>query len=124
MWDCNGDRAPDPYGFNFKFLKRCWDWIGQDFLNLFNNFYASNSITPGCSSTFIALILNINDPASHSENFLISLVSFINKVISKVLVHMLKPVMRSIVSEEQFAYMADINILDGPLILIKLITYF
>ncbi|XP_022014172.1 uncharacterized protein LOC110913658 [Helianthus annuus] len=24
VWECDGDRAPGPDGFNFKFLKRCW----------------------------------------------------------------------------------------------------
>ncbi|KAM0062514.1 putative Endonuclease/exonuclease/phosphatase superfamily [Helianthus debilis subsp. tardiflorus] len=26
IWECDGDRAPGPDGFNFTFLKRCWRW--------------------------------------------------------------------------------------------------
>ncbi|KAK9053404.1 hypothetical protein SSX86_030038 [Deinandra increscens subsp. villosa] len=32
VWDCGGDKAPGPDGFNFDFLKSFWDILGGDFL--------------------------------------------------------------------------------------------
>ncbi|XP_035830838.1 uncharacterized protein LOC110866714 [Helianthus annuus] len=32
IWECVGDRAPGPDGFNFKFIKRNWDSFQGDFI--------------------------------------------------------------------------------------------
>uniref|UniRef100_A0A0A9GJ13 Uncharacterized protein n=1 Tax=Arundo donax TaxID=35708 RepID=A0A0A9GJ13_ARUDO len=33
-----GDKAPGPYGFNAKFIKKCWNIIKEDFYQLFRIF--------------------------------------------------------------------------------------
>ncbi|XP_021980825.1 uncharacterized protein LOC110876976 [Helianthus annuus] len=62
VWECEGDRAPGPNGFNFKFIKRCWEGLRVDLVKLFNKFYVDGSINKGCTSSFIALIPKIKDP--------------------------------------------------------------
>ncbi|KAJ0757712.1 putative RNA-directed DNA polymerase [Helianthus annuus] len=123
VWDCDGDRAPGPDGFNFKFIKRCWAVLREDLVNLFNNFYASGSLNPCCTSSFIALIPKIKDPVSPTNFRPISLIGIINKVISKVLVNRLKGVVGGLVSEHQSAFLAGRNIMDGPLVLNEVFSW-
>ncbi|XP_076934456.1 uncharacterized protein LOC143600739 [Bidens hawaiensis] len=37
-FDCGSDRAPDPDGFNFRFIKHFWRFLEDDFLKLFEEF--------------------------------------------------------------------------------------
>ncbi|XP_022019730.1 uncharacterized protein LOC110919782 [Helianthus annuus] len=39
IWDCVGDRAPGPDGFNFKFIKRNWSLFQEDFTKIFQEFF-------------------------------------------------------------------------------------
>ncbi|XP_022027924.1 uncharacterized protein LOC110929112 isoform X1 [Helianthus annuus] len=117
IWECDGDRAPGPDGFNFKFIKRCWVGLQDDFTRLFNRFHNEGSLNSCCSSSFIALIPKVKDPTTPSDFRPISLIGVINKVISKVLVNRLKGVIGKLISEEQSAFLAGRSIMDGPLIL-------
>ncbi|MFS7926579.1 putative RNA-directed DNA polymerase [Helianthus anomalus] len=117
VWGCEGDRAPGPDGFNFKFIKRCWSEFQEDFMKLFNQFHAEGSINKGWSSSFIALIPKVKDPLGPSDFRPISLIGVVNKVISKVLVNRLKGVMDKLISEQQSAFLSGRSIMDGPLML-------
>ncbi|XP_022026965.1 uncharacterized protein LOC110928010 [Helianthus annuus] len=123
IWDCVGDRAPGPNGFNFKFIKNNWDSFQGDFLRLFHEFYANGSINRCCSSSFIALIPKVKDPTTPSNFRRISLIGVVNKAISKVLVNRLRRVIGKLVSEVQSAFLAGRNISDGPLILNEMIAW-
>ncbi|XP_022014439.1 uncharacterized protein LOC110913930 [Helianthus annuus] len=123
VWECDGDQAPGPDGFNFNFVKKCWSGIQDDILKLFNKFYTDGSLNKCCTSSFIALIPKVKDPASPSNFRPISLIGIINKVISKVLVNTLKGVVGKLISEQQSAFLADRNIMDGPLILNEIMNW-
>nr|GEV13440.1 hypothetical protein [Tanacetum cinerariifolium] len=44
VWDCGGGKAPDPDGFTFKFIKRYWDTIGKDFIEMIKMFEIDSHI--------------------------------------------------------------------------------
>ncbi|KAJ0788215.1 putative RNA-directed DNA polymerase [Helianthus annuus] len=121
--ECGSDRAPGPDGFNFKFIKHFWDIFEDDFFKVLNEFYVSGTISRGCASAFITLIPKVNDPVSLNEFRPISLVSAINKVISKVLANRLKKVLGSVISVNQSAFLKGKFILDGPLIINEVINW-
>ncbi|XP_076931696.1 uncharacterized protein LOC143596927 [Bidens hawaiensis] len=76
VWDCGGDRARGPDGFNFSFLKIFWDLLRNDFYQVLMELYEPGQISKGCGSSFIHLIPENNDPQSFSEFRPISLISF------------------------------------------------
>ncbi|MFS7997684.1 putative RNA-directed DNA polymerase [Helianthus anomalus] len=123
VWECDGDRAPGPDGFNFSFLKRCWDGLQNNFIRLFEDFYMQPSLSTRCSSSFIALIPKVKDPMRPSDFRPISLIGCINKVLSKVLVNRLKKVIGKLISMEQSAFLAGRNIVDGPLMLNEVLAW-
>ncbi|XP_076945024.1 uncharacterized protein LOC143615917 [Bidens hawaiensis] len=84
--ECDGERAPGPDGFNFKFLKTFWSCFEGDFIKIFDDFYANKPFSFGCLSSFITLIPKSKDPGGLNDYRPISLIGCMNKVISKVLV--------------------------------------
>lgn len=51
-----GDKAPGPDYFNFKFIKACWNVVGPDFLKVFKEFYEHGIINKGLENSFVTLI--------------------------------------------------------------------
>ncbi|KAK9048814.1 hypothetical protein SSX86_032219 [Deinandra increscens subsp. villosa] len=123
VWDCDGDKAPGPDGFNLNFLKFFWDDIGDDFLQILNRFHDIGRISPGCGASFLHLIPKSSDAQSLGEYRPISLLGCISKVVSKVLACRLKPVLPSIISETQLAFVEGRHIVDGPLILNETVAW-
>ena len=76
----------------------------------------SGSILKSINHTFIALIPKVNNPKRVSNFRPISLCNVIYKIISKVIVNRLKPMLNSIISETQSAFIADKLISDNILI--------
>ncbi|KAJ0582905.1 putative RNA-directed DNA polymerase [Helianthus annuus] len=116
VFECGDDRAPGPDGINFRFVKRFWDLLENDFFDIMAEFFERGVINIGCGSSFIALVPKVVDPIGLKDFRPISLVGIINKVISKILANRLKKVLDSLISPSQSAFISGRYILDGPLI--------
>lgn len=46
-----GDKAPGPDGFNFKFIKACWEVMGPDFFKVFKEFYYNGVLHKGLKNS-------------------------------------------------------------------------
>ncbi|GKB21075.1 putative RNA-directed DNA polymerase, partial [Tanacetum coccineum] len=62
VWDCSGSKAPGPDGLNFKFIKRFWDLIQDDFISCIKHFESSSHLGRGFNPSFISLIPKCKDP--------------------------------------------------------------
>lgn len=40
VWECDGNKSLGPDGFNFNFIKNCWNIISQEILNFFKEFHS------------------------------------------------------------------------------------
>ncbi|KAM0043509.1 putative RNA-directed DNA polymerase [Helianthus debilis subsp. tardiflorus] len=123
VWDCASDRAPGPDGFNFGFFKHFWDSFKDEKYRITVKFHSEGKITRGCGSSFLTLIPKCVDPTSFSDYRPISLIGCISKVISKTLANRLKKVVGSVVSECQFGFLSNRNILAGPLIINEMLSW-
>lgn len=95
----------------------------MDFLNIMLNFYSTGIISHGCSSSYITLIPKITSIQSLSDFRPITLIGCIKKVISKTLANRFKTVITKVISPSQSAFLAERNILDGPLVLNEIINW-
>ncbi|GAU42935.1 hypothetical protein TSUD_283590 [Trifolium subterraneum] len=55
----DGNKSPDPDGFNFVFLKNCWDTIKGEVRIMFDQFHGNASLPKSFLSYFVALIPKI-----------------------------------------------------------------
>lgn len=45
VWECDGNKAPGPDGFNLSFIKRYWGLLEADFLDVFKYFHNTGVLT-------------------------------------------------------------------------------
>lgn len=53
---CESSRSPGPDGFNFKFIKTCWEVIKGDILKMLDEFHRNGKLVRGLNSSFIVLL--------------------------------------------------------------------
>lgn len=102
--DCGSNKAPGPDGFNFRFVKRFWDLLEDDFYNIMQEFHGTGVINSDCGSAFITLIPKVISPLGLKDYRPITLIGMISKVISKILANRLKKVLGKVISESQSAF--------------------
>ena len=83
----------------------------------------SGSLLKSINHTFISLILKVKNPERVTEFRPISLCNVIYKIISKVIANMLKPLLNSIISKTQSAFIAGRLITDNVLIAFELLHH-
>ena len=79
----------------------------------------SSSILKSINHTFITLIPKVNNPERVSNFQPISLCNMIYKIVSKVIANRLEPMLHSIISDTQSAFIANRMITDNILIAFK-----
>lgn len=113
VWDCDGSKSPGPDGFNFKFYKLAWDFIAEDLFDLITEFFRTGSMPKGVNLSYITLVPKKKVTSEFKEYRPISLIHGIYKIIAKILSNRLKEVIGSLISDNQTAFIADRQIVDG-----------
>ena len=90
-------------------------------MSVMNDFHASGVVNREVNETYIALILKKYGSCRISDFRLISLVTSLYKIISKILVSRLKEVLHSTISQNQGAFVANRQILDVALVANKIV---
>nr|GEW73535.1 putative RNA-directed DNA polymerase, eukaryota, reverse transcriptase zinc-binding domain protein [Tanacetum cinerariifolium] len=124
VWDCGGEKAPGPDEISFKFFTFFWDLIENDVVNFVHEFFHTSLFPQGCNSSFIALILKVANTKTVSEFRPISLIGCQYKIIGKLLANRIRVVIGDCVNPVQSAFIKGSNILDGPLILNEVISWY
>ncbi|CAJ2635996.1 unnamed protein product [Trifolium pratense] len=56
VWNSDGNKCPDPDGFNFNFLKACWDTVKGDIMDFVHDFHSNAILPKAITTSFLALI--------------------------------------------------------------------
>ncbi|GJX79556.1 RNA-directed DNA polymerase, eukaryota [Tanacetum coccineum] len=97
--------------------------LDKDVYDAVKYFFMHGVIPRGCNASFVALIPKIPDINLVKDFRLISLIGSLYKIIAKVLANRLVRVLGDIVSEVQYVFIANRQILDGPFILDEVIQW-
>ena len=116
-------KALGPDGMPPIFFQSFWRLIGDDVSKAVLDFLNSCHIPKEFNFTYVTLIPKMKNPKKISEFRLISLCNVIYKLISKVLANCLKPLLPSIVSENQSAFQASKVITDNILMAFETLHY-
>ena len=109
-------KAPGPNGMPPLFFQTYWTDVSMDVTHAVLSCLNSCSILKSINHTFITLIPKVNNLEKVSNFRPISFCNVIYKIISKLIANRLKPVLNSIISETQSAFIANRLITDNILI--------
>lgn len=81
FWQSANDKSPCNDGFNMNFFKACWDILKKDILNSIKEFFHSFKLLRSLTSSFLTLILKIENPQSLEEYSPICLITSIYRIL-------------------------------------------
>ncbi|KAK7410878.1 hypothetical protein VNO78_02073 [Psophocarpus tetragonolobus] len=123
VWACDGGKSPGPDGFGFQFYKSCWEIIGGDVVSAVQEFHQSGVLPRGVTSAFLTLIPKVPRPDRLAQFRPISLISSIQKIVSKLLSLRMKKVMGHLISKFQSTFLTGRSILDGALVANEIVDW-
>uniref|UniRef100_A0A2N9IE03 Reverse transcriptase domain-containing protein n=1 Tax=Fagus sylvatica TaxID=28930 RepID=A0A2N9IE03_FAGSY len=114
-------KAPGPDGLPALFYKKYWPIVGDSVIYVVQNFFGSGHMLKEVNSSFIVLILKNNSPSTVNHFRPISLCNTVYKVIAKILVSRLRPLLANLVSPYQLAFIPNTWIAENQLIVQELL---
>jgi hypothetical protein len=106
-------KAPGLDGFTVEFFKACWEIVKHDVYRVVEDSRRLASILKALNATMITLIPKENEAKTHDHYRPIALCNVVYKIISKVIANRLKPLLPTLVSQEQEGFMEGRQIMDN-----------
>jgi hypothetical protein len=106
-------KAPGPDGFTVEFFKSCWEVVKHDVYRVVEDFKWSTSILKALNATMITLILKKNESRTPDHYRPITLCNVVYKIISKVIANRLKPLLPTLILQEQKGFVEGRQIMDN-----------
>lgn len=97
----NPNKAPGPDGLTSAFYKASWEIIGPEVLSAIRNFFATNFLPATANSTILSLVPKFPGATKITDFRPISCLNTIYKVISRLLVKRLKPLLSTLILPSQ-----------------------
>ena len=109
-------KAPGPDGFPGRFFQRNWGVLKKDIVNSVKLCFAEGQMPEGVNDTAIVLIPKTSHPETLKDYRPISLCNVVYKIVSKCLVNRLRPLLETVICENQSAFIPGRLITDNALI--------
>ena len=103
LMEMNGDKTPILDGFTVAFWQACWDFVKEEIVDLFKEFYDQISFSKSLNTTFLVLIPKKGGAEDLGDFWPINLLGGLYKLLAKVLANRLKKVLEKVVSVDQNA---------------------
>ncbi|XP_019184835.1 PREDICTED: uncharacterized protein LOC109179810 [Ipomoea nil] len=105
--------SPGPDGIQAAFYRHYWDIVGDSVTNFVISCLISGTVPTGMLEAYMTLIPNKNCPENAGDFKPITLLNVIFKIVSKVLVNRLRPVMKKMVGPFQNSFLPGKSTLDN-----------
>ena len=100
-------KTPGPDGFPALFYKHYWDTVGDQVVQATQSFFRNGWLLKDFNKTFIHLIPKKKGACNFNHFHPIGLCNICYKVISKILVNRLRPLLNKMVDPTQVAFMPN-----------------
>ncbi|XP_048634841.1 uncharacterized protein LOC125608411 [Brassica napus] len=104
MFRLNQNKSPGPDGFTSGFYKATWNILGSEVINAITLFFQTSTLPKATNSTILTLIPKFPGATIIKDYRPISCCNTLYKVISKLLVARLKPLLPAIILPNQTAF--------------------
>ena len=116
LWEVINSFAKDksrwPDGCTIEFFIHFFDLVGDDLLEVEEDYRTRDLVNKYLSATFFTLIPNVNKPLFFGDYRPIALCNLCYKLISKIIANRLKPILSRSLSKEQLGFLKGRQILD------------
>jgi hypothetical protein len=106
-------KAPGQDGFTVEFFKACWEVVKHDVYRVVEDSRQSTSILKVLNATMITLIPKENEARTPDRYKPIALCNVVYKIISKVIANILKPILPTLISQEEAGFVEGRQIMDN-----------
>ncbi|KAI0492207.1 hypothetical protein KFK09_026474 [Dendrobium nobile] len=124
IFSLGNNRSPRIDDITSSFLKFYWEIIKGDVSRAILHFFATNSMCQSWKDTLVVLIPKMDNANLPSKFRPISLCQTFYKVVAKVLINRLKPVLSNLISEEQGAFVPGRSITSHGLLAQEVMSKF
>lgn len=108
-------KAPGVDGFHALFFQNQWDIVGPSICQMVKGIFLGEAISPFLSRTLLVLIPKVDNPELVSQFRPISQCSVLYKMVTKVIVQRLKPIMSQLVAPTQVNFVPGHQITDNTI---------
>lgn len=122
MFRLNQNKSPRPDGFTSGFYKAAWGIIGTKVINAITSFFHSSSLPQAANSTILTLLPKFPGATVIKDYRPISCCNTLYKVISKLLVGRLKPLLPSIILPNQTAFIKGRLLMENCLLAAEIVS--
>jgi len=116
VFSIDSNKTPGSDGFGAGFFKRYWETIQYELVNCILEFFKNGKILKEINHTFITLIPKTDRPSQTNHFRLVSLCTTIYKIIAKILVNRMRPLLDKLISPVQSAFVPGRSIHDNILL--------
>ncbi|KAL6190194.1 hypothetical protein ACLB2K_036592 [Fragaria x ananassa] len=109
-------KAPGPDGLHAIFFQKCWDEVKNTLIPMVKTCFNNGNLIRHLNHTNIALIPKIENPSKVNDFRPISLCNVAYKIITKIMIKRLKPLLEKCISKNQGAFAPGRAIQDNILI--------
>ncbi|GLT57157.1 hypothetical protein SLA2020_301450 [Shorea laevis] len=124
VWSMKAFKAPGPDGTHPFFYQKMWHSVKDTILTDVKQIFETSTIPPEWNECLITLIPKVTSPETINQFRSIGLCNIRYKIVSKIIVHRLKPLLDSIISPCQASFVPGRRGSDNILILQELVYSF
>ncbi|XP_010495447.1 PREDICTED: uncharacterized protein LOC104772543 [Camelina sativa] len=122
MHKLNPNKAPGPDGYTLGFYKAVWSTLGPEVISSITQFFHSSFLPSSTNATILALIPKKPGASSIKDYRPISCLNTLYKVVSKLLVAKIKPILPSLILPNQTAFLTDRLLLENTVLAAEIVN--
>ena len=116
LFKLNPNKAPGPDGLTSAFYKSSWSFLGLEVLSSITHFFHQSFMPASTNSTILALVPKRPGASSISDFRPISLLNTLYKLIARLLVRRIKPMLSDLIVPNQTAFVKDRLIVENTVL--------
>ena len=122
MFSLNPNKAPGPDGLSSDFFKDAWSLVGSECISSIQEFFNSGFLPKTKNSTILSLVPKFTGTSRISKFGPISCLNTVYKVISRLLVRKIKPLLKDLIMPNQTAFVEGRLLVENTVLTSELVN--